>query len=73
MKLLLKILFFLLAIFNLNISQAKVVIIAEVVTHIRFIENKIENKNEVTANLEIDVAITCKSESDLLDNCLVLK
>jgi len=45
MKILLKILFFVLAIFQTNICEAKVFVFAEVVTQIRFIENAIENKN----------------------------
>lgn len=48
MKLLLKILFFVLAIFQMNIYEAKVFVFDEVVTQIRIIENAIENKNEVT-------------------------
>jgi hypothetical protein len=64
MKVVIKILFFILAMFSANICEAKV--FSEVVTQIRFIENAIENKNEVTINLENDIAITCKSQSDLL-------
>ena len=45
MNLILKILIFVLAIFQTNISEAKVFVFAEVVTQIRFIENAIENKN----------------------------
>jgi len=67
MKLLLKILFFVLAIFQTNISEAKVFVFAEVVTQIRFIENAIENKNEVTTNSVNGFVNTCKSESDLVD------
>jgi len=67
MKLLLKILFFVFAIFQTNICEAKVLLFGEVVTQIRFIENAIENKNEATINSENEIAITCKSESDLLD------
>jgi hypothetical protein len=67
MNLILKILIFVLAIFQTNISESKVFVFAEVVTQIRFIENAIENKNEVTTNSGNGFVNTCKSESDLLD------
>jgi hypothetical protein len=67
MKILLKIMFFVFAIFQTNISEAKVFVFAEVVTQIRFIENAIENKNEVTTNSVNGFVNTCKSESDLVD------
>ena len=67
MKLLLKILFFVLAIFQANICVAKVFVFGEIVKQIRFIENAIENKNEVTINSKNDITITCNSESDLID------
>ena len=67
MKLLLKILFLVFAIFQADICDAKVVVLSEVVTQIRIIENAIENKNGVTINSGNDIVITCKSESDLLD------
>lgn len=66
MKLLLKILFFVLTIFETNIWEAKVFVFGEIVTQIRFIENAIEKKNEVLANLENDFRISCKSESKLV-------
>lgn len=66
MKLLFKILFFVVAILQTNISEAKAFVSGEVVTQIRFIENAIDYKNEVTINVENDIAITCKSQSDLL-------
>lgn len=56
-----------LAIFQTNICEAKVFLFSEVVTQIRFIENAIENKNEVTINIENDFGISCKSESHLVD------
>jgi hypothetical protein len=67
MKLLLKILFFIFAIFSTNISESKVVLFGEVVTKIGIIENAIENKNEVTINSENDFGISCKSKNDLVD------
>lgn len=66
MKLLLKILFFALAILQTNICEAKAFVFADVVTQIRFIENAIEKKNEVLANLENDFRISCKNESKLV-------
>lgn len=67
MKLLLKILFFVFTIFQTNICEAKVFVFGEIVTQIRFIESAIESKDEVTIDLGNGIAITCKSESDLVD------
>ncbi len=67
MKLIIKILFFVLSIFQTNICEAKVFLFSEVVTQTRFIENEIESKNEVTINIGNDVAITCKSGNELVN------
>ena len=48
MKLLLKILFFVLTIFQTDICEAREFLFDEVVTQIEFIENSIEDKSEAS-------------------------
>jgi hypothetical protein len=67
MKLLLKILFFVLAIFQTNISEAKNVVFKTVVSEKIFSVNAVENKNELAIILENGFGISCKSGSKLLD------
>jgi hypothetical protein len=68
LKLLLKILFFVLALFEANICEAKVVVFGTVVseTRINCEVNLAECKNEVVVISENDFNITCKSERDLV-------
>lgn len=66
MKLLIKILFFVLAIFHTNIIEAKVMVFDVVVSEITITDNEV-NKSILTAISENDIAITCKSECDLVD------
>lgn len=67
MKLLFNILFFLLAIFQTNFTEAKVVVFDTIVSEIKFSVDNLQSKNESIQILENDVDITCKSESDLVD------
>jgi guanyl-specific ribonuclease Sa len=67
MKLFLKILFFLLAIFQTNISEAKVFVFDDVVSEIKFTADNVESKNHSNVISENDFAISCKSESDSVD------
>jgi len=67
MKLLLKILFFIVAIFHTNISEAKAVVFDNVVSEIKFTVDNIESKNDSKLILENDIEITCKNESDVVD------
>ncbi|MDR7212727.1 HNH endonuclease [Flavobacterium piscis] len=67
MKLLLKILFFLLAIFQINISEAKVVVFENAISEIKFTEREVESIKESVETLESDFGKTCKSEKDLVD------
>lgn len=69
MKLLIKILFFILAIFQTDICIAKVAVIDYVVSEISLsnIFNSEKNGTEIQVTfLEDDLSNTCKSESDLL-------
>ncbi len=67
MKLFFKILFFVLAIFQTNISEAKALVFDAVVSEITITDNEVKVKSKLTAISENDFANTCKSESDLLD------
>lgn|SRR5690554_793872 len=67
MKLLLKILFFIIAIFSTNISEAKVVVFDNVVSKIIPIVSDIVNTKESIVILENEFGITCKSQCVLLD------
>lgn len=67
MKLFLKILFFVLAIFQTNISEAKIILFNQVVSEIKLNCEIVECSNEVTTNIENDFGISCKSESNLVD------
>jgi len=70
MNLLLKILFFLLAIFQINICEARLVVFADVISGttvsntFNFENSKVELPSVISENY---FANTCKSESDLLD------
>jgi hypothetical protein len=64
MKLLYRILFFLLAIFSTNFSEAKVFDI--VVSETNIIVNNTENKNELNVISGNAFGISCKSESKLI-------
>lgn len=64
MKLLLKILFFVLPIFQTNISQGKIILFNQVVSEVKLNCEIVECRNVVTTNLGNDFANTCKSESD---------
>jgi hypothetical protein len=66
MKLLIKIIFFLLAVFQTNISEAKVFVFDDVVSEIKFTVFDVEIKNESSLVSEKDFGLTCKSESDLV-------
>ena len=67
MKLLLKILFFVLAIFQANISEAKVFVFDRTVSEKIFPVNDKENTNELTVFLENDFGITWKSKNKLVN------
>jgi hypothetical protein len=67
MKLLLKILFFLLAIFQTNIIEAKVFVFSNAVSEISFTNDNVESINEPTKVSENDFCISCKSWRNLLD------
>lgn len=69
MKLLFKILFFVLAIFQTNIGEASIFILDEVIeTPNFFVPESNENNEEVSSViLEGGINITCKSELDLVD------
>jgi hypothetical protein len=67
MKLLFKILLFLLAILQTNISEAKVAVFDSIVSEVKFTVQNIQNKNESTLISENAFGISCKSESKLVD------
>jgi hypothetical protein len=67
MKLLLKILFFLVTIFYTNISEAKVFVFDNVVSEIKFSIDEVENTNDSKLISENDFGITCKSGSKIVD------
>lgn len=67
MRLFLKILFFLLSIFQINIVEAKVVVFNNVVSEIKLNSEIIEYKNEVAFFSKTDFVISCKSLSELID------
>jgi hypothetical protein len=67
MKLFLKILFFEFAIFQVNISEAKMFVFDAVVSEMKITVDNVERKNESTIISENEIAITCKSENDLVD------
>jgi hypothetical protein len=67
MKLLIKILFFILAIFSTNISEAKLAVFDIVVSETNFTDSLVENVNESTIISKNDFGRTCKNENDLLD------
>ena len=67
MKLFLKILFFVLAIFQTNNSGANIVVIDKIVSEIKLNSDFVKYKSEVAINLETDFGITCKSKSYLVD------
>jgi len=54
MKLLIKIFFFILVIFQINISEAKVFVFDNVVSEIRFALAEVKNVNEPNQNIEND-------------------
>ena len=61
MKLILKILFFLLAICYTNISEARVIVFDVVVSEIKISLDDLENKSKVATISENDFATTCKN------------
>lgn len=67
MKLIFKILFFVIAIFQTNISEARVIVFDGVASKIQFSVGAVESKNNSKQILQNDFAIICKSESILLD------
>ena len=67
MELFLKILFFILTIFYINISEAKVFVFDNLVSETTIAFDKVKNVNEANQNIENDFAITCKNGGDLLD------
>jgi Bacterial toxin 24 len=67
MKLLLKMLLFILTIFQANICEAKVVVFDAIVSKIFVSIDEAKNVNESTSISENDFDITCKSEGDLVD------
>ncbi len=62
MKLLLKILFAILAIFQTNISEAKVFVFEATFSEIKFTFDNVESKNDSKLILENDFATTCKPQ-----------
>lgn len=70
MELLIKILFFIFGIFQINICESKVFVFVDASSEITFLsnfyaeKNKVELQNLFSIN---DIANTCKSESDLVD------
>jgi len=70
MKTFFKLLFFLLAIFQMNISEAKVVVFESIISEATFLNvfNSEKSSTELPSVIsENYFANTCKSESDLLD------
>lgn len=67
MKIILKILFFLFAVFHTNIVDTKVIVFYNVVSEIKFDNDLLEGKNGSTKILGNDFGLSCKSESNLLD------
>lgn len=67
MKLLLKVLLFLLPIFQPSISEAKSFVFDVVVSEIIYFDNEVKAKNDSTEFFENDFGISCKSESNLLN------
>jgi hypothetical protein len=66
MKLLFTILFSLIAIFQTNIIEAKVIVFDAIVSETIFTESVVENKNVSVKILENDFEISCKSGSKLI-------
>ena len=66
MKLILKILFFILALFHTNISESKTIVFEGVTSEIKYTASDIGIENESSVILENDFGITYKSESNLV-------
>ncbi len=66
MKLLLKVFFYLLTIFNTNIVEARVVVFDAAVSEIKLSISDIKGENYSTIILENDFDITCKTENALV-------
>jgi len=66
-KLILKILFFLLTVFHTNIVEAKFIVFNRVVSEVKFIVDDIKSKNKSTVISENGFGICCKSENNLVD------
>ena len=67
MEFVLKILFFVLAIFHADISEAKAIVLNEVVSEINFAFNQTENKSELTIISGNELDIRYKNENNLVD------
>lgn len=67
MKIILKILFFLLTVFHTNIVEAKFIVFNRVVSEVKFIVDDIKSKNKSTVISENGFGICCKSENNLVD------
>lgn len=61
MDLLIKILFFVIAVFYTNISEAKVFVLDAAVSEIKFAESVVEYKNESVEILVKNFEISCKT------------
>jgi hypothetical protein len=67
MNLLLKILFFILAIFQTNIGKSEVIIFDNLILEIKFTVDNVESKNKSIVFLKNDFGKSCKNESYLVD------
>ncbi|MCB0740982.1 MAG: hypothetical protein R2796_07665 [Chitinophagaceae bacterium] len=67
MRLFLRILFFIITIFQTNISEAKITAFGNVITETKFTCDILERKAESIRISENDFEVTCNCESNLVD------